>query len=312
MKLIILRGDNSKSLTLDYSKYKHRLIFILLFFIILFTGAYSAWFLYISDKHQFEENKFISWKTHLAEHEQEFSKIKIKINNELSAISNKVAELQSRVIRLDALGEKIAINSKLDNGEFDFSQRPPLGGPTFDVNDVVSVSKNEINLYNLLNELSYQIQKSEQQLDILDQQLLTKTNSVSSFVAGKPVLSGWISSKFGHRIDPFTGNPAWHKGIDFAGKFGDKIVAVASGVVTFSGKKTGYGNLIEINHGNGYVTRYAHNQSHLVLSGDIVEKGQIIAEMGSTGRSTGPHVHFEVLRNNKPMNPERYIFRSGL
>ena len=159
-----------------------------------------------------------------------------------------------------------------------------------------------------MDSLSSQIEKSEYQLNILDKQLFSKEFNMNSFIAGKPVLSGWMSSKFGNRIDPFSGKPSWHNGVDFAGKFGDEVIAVASGVVVFC-KKNGYGNLIEINHGNGYVTRYAHNQSHLVVPGDIVEKGQIIAKMGSSGRSTGPHVHFEILRNNKNINPERYIYR---
>lgn len=313
MKLIILRDDNSSAKTFDSSNVKHRVFFISLIILILSIGASLAWISFISDRYEFEENKFISWQRYLTDHEKEFTKIKIKINNELKAILNKSAELHSRIIRLDALGEKIALNSKLENGEFDFRINPGLGGAIFEDNRNDSlVSRNENILSDLLNDLSNQVKKSEQQLDILDQQLVFKDLNINSFVAGKPVLSGWMSSKFGRRIDPFTGKPAWHNGVDFAGKFGDGIVAVASGVVTFSGKKTGYGNLIEINHGNGYITRYAHNQSHKVFSGDIVEKGQIIAEMGSSGRSTGPHVHFEVLRNNKPMNPERYIYRSGL
>ncbi|MBT3710872.1 MAG: M23 family metallopeptidase, partial [Gammaproteobacteria bacterium] len=114
---------------------------------------------------------------------------------------------------------------------------------------------------------------------------------------------------FGRRNDPFTGKPAWHEGIDFAGKEGSEIMAVAAGVVTWSGDRYGYGNLVEVSHGGSYVTRYAHAKKLLVKVGDVVAKGQVVALMGSSGRSTGPHVHFEVLRNGKPVDPLRYVRR---
>jgi murein DD-endopeptidase MepM/ murein hydrolase activator NlpD len=309
MKLIILRDNNSRSLTFDSSKFKHRSFIIFLFIFTLVIGASLSWLVYFSKLNQLEKYKFTSRESFISEQELEFTKIKIKINSELKGMLNKVAELQSRLIRLDALGEKIAINSNFDNGEFDFSRTPGIGGLVLEDDNSSSVSKSEATLSILMDSLSSQIEKSEYQLNILDKQLFSKEFNMNSFIAGKPVLSGWMSSKFGNRIDPFSGKPSWHNGVDFAGKFGDEVIAVASGVVVFSGKKNGYGNLIEINHGNGYVTRYAHNQSHLVVPGDIVEKGQIIAKMGSSGRSTGPHVHFEILRNNKNINPERYIYR---
>ena len=309
MKLIILRDNNSRSLTFDSSKFKHRSFIIFLFIFTLVIGASLSWLVYFSQLNQLEKYKFTSRESFISEQELEFTKIKIKINSELKGMLNKVAELQSRLIRLDALGEKIAINSNFDNGEFDFSRTPGIGGLVLEDDNSSSVSKSEATLSILMDSLSSQIEKSEYQLNILDKQLFSKEFNMNSFIAGKPVLSGWMSSKFGNRIDPFSGKPSWHNGVDFAGKFGDEVIAVASGVVVFSGKKNGYGNLIEINHGNGYVTRYAHNQSHLVVPGDIVEKGQIIAKMGSSGRSTGPHVHFEILRNNKNINPERYIYR---
>jgi murein DD-endopeptidase MepM/ murein hydrolase activator NlpD len=309
MKLIILRDNNSRSLTFDSSKFKHRSFIIFLFIFTLVIGASLSWLVYFSQLNKLEKYKFTSRESFISEQELEFTKIKIKINSELKGMLNKVAELQSRLIRLDALGEKIAINSNFDNGEFDFSRTPGIGGLVLEDDNSSSVSKSEATLSILMDSLSSQIEKSEYQLNILDKQLFSKEFNMNSFIAGKPVLSGWMSSKFGNRIDPFSGKPSWHNGVDFAGKFGDEVIAVASGVVVFSGKKNGYGNLIEINHGNGYVTRYAHNQSHLVVPGDIVEKGQIIAKMGSSGRSTGPHVHFEILRNNKNINPERYIYR---
>ena len=129
--------------------------------------------------------------------------------------------------------------------------------------------------------------------------------------AGRPVTHGWLSSYFGMRTDPFTGHRAFHTGLDFAGKLGSDVVAVAAGVVTYAGKRSGYGNLVEINHGNGYSTRYGHNSKILVNVGQTIKKGQVIAKMGSTGRSTGPHVHFEVLINGHAVNPKKYIQASS-
>jgi murein DD-endopeptidase MepM/ murein hydrolase activator NlpD len=134
--------------------------------------------------------------------------------------------------------------------------------------------------------------------------------SAASTVAGKPVAGGWVSSHFGYRSDPFTGHRAWHKGVDIAGKTGTDVVAVAAGVVTRADNVTGYGNMVEIDHGEGYVTRYGHNKENKVKAGDLIEKGQVIAAMGSTGRSTGSHVHFEVYKNGRVVDPSSYIQRN--
>ena len=128
--------------------------------------------------------------------------------------------------------------------------------------------------------------------------------------AGRPITRGWLSSYFGTRTDPFNGRRAHHSGVDFAGKMGSDVVSVAAGVVTYSGKRSGYGNLVEINHGNGYATRYGHGSELLVNVGETVKKGHIVAKMGTSGRSTGPHVHFEVLFNGRAVNPKKYIHAS--
>jgi murein DD-endopeptidase MepM/ murein hydrolase activator NlpD len=154
----------------------------------------------------------------------------------------------------------------------------------------------------------------EQKLEVRDAQLLALENVILSRSLtqairpeGRPVVEGYISSYYGERQDPFSGHEAWHKGVDFAGAQGSQVVAVAAGVVTRAEGQNGYGNLVEINHGNGFVTRYGHNQKVLVGVGETVVRGQSIALMGSTGRSTGPHVHFEVLRNGRQVNPIGYV-----
>jgi len=159
----------------------------------------------------------------------------------------------------------------------------------------------------MLDELGAEIADREQKLSVLETLLMTRSLNERVMPSGSPVEDGWLSSRYGKRNDPFTGKQEFHKGLDFAGKPGSSVTAVGDGVVTWAGKRTGYGDLIEISHGNGYVTRYAHNKEHLVDVGDTVRKGQEIALMGSSGRSTGPHVHFEVVLNGKTVNPSRYI-----
>jgi murein DD-endopeptidase MepM/ murein hydrolase activator NlpD len=131
-----------------------------------------------------------------------------------------------------------------------------------------------------------------------------------SSVTGRPVQKGWMSSRYGYRTDPFHGRRSWHNGVDFAGKEGANVIAVASGVVTWTGKKQGYGQMVELDHGEGFITRYAHNKKNLVNAGDAVKKGEVIGLMGSSGRSTGPHVHFEVYKNGRSVDPASYIRRT--
>ena len=147
----------------------------------------------------------------------------------------------------------------------------------------------------------------EDQLEVLASLVEHQKFRQEVALEGRPIKFGWMSSGFGRRVDPFTGRMAWHAGADFAGKPGSDIVAVASGVVTFAGERGGYGRMIEINHGGGYVSRYGHDAELLVAVGDVVKKGQVIGHMGSTGRSTGPHVHFEVLKDGRPVDPARYV-----
>lgn len=216
--------------------------------------------------------------------------------------------LQARIARLEALGSRLADRADFAD-EFDFYSIPAVGGP----DDLMSAeTMGQADIQKTLNELNIYLDKREQELKAIDGLLASKRLQRSSYLAGKPAQSGWLSSHYGKRIDPFTGRIAWHRGIDYAGKEGTAVTAVASGVVVWAGERYGYGDLVEINHGNGYATRYAHNGSIAVKLGDVVDKGQTIAAMGSTGRSTGPHVHFEVLKNGQAINPQNYIYRKSL
>ncbi len=222
----------------------------------------------------------------------------------VNALALKLGQLQAQAIRLDALGDRLTKMANLDKGEFDFKNSPGVGGPEskegaqpLAVTDFVSE----------LETLSTQLDNRSQQLGVLENLLMNRNLRAEVTPAGKPIEFGWISSHFGLRTDPFRGGQAHHGGIDFAAKYGSPIKAVASGVVTYAGPRSGYGNLVEINHGNGYATRYGHCSEFLVAAGDLVKKGQEVALVGSTGRSTGPHVHFEVVRNGRIVNPSEYV-----
>lgn len=226
---------------------------------------------------------------------------------QLSAMTVRMAELQARLMRLDALGERLVDIAQLDGGEFDFSRSPALGGPEV---GMPGLAYERPSFLEDLDRLAADIEQREQQLDVLESLLSNRKLKKESALAGRPVIKGWMSSRFGRRTDPFSGRLAWHEGVDFAGKDGSDIVSVGSGVVTWAGERYGYGLLVEVNHGGGYTTRYAHAKTVDVKVGDIVKKGQVLATMGSSGRSTGAHVHFEVRFNGKAVDPSRYISRN--
>jgi len=226
--------------------------------------------------------------------------------SDMDALMARIGRMQASVTRLNALGKRLISVSSIDDKEFDFDRIPALGGPGLGGPNSESESIT-VDFENVLGVLNEQLSSREQQLSLLEDIIMVKQLESETRPVGRPIGKGWISSYFGERPDPFTGKIEMHKGIDFASKQGSDVLAVANGVVTWSGKRYGYGNLVEISHGNGYVTRYGHNSEMLVKVGDNVKRGQIISSMGSTGRSTGPHVHFEVLKNDRQIDPIRFV-----
>jgi murein DD-endopeptidase MepM/ murein hydrolase activator NlpD len=220
----------------------------------------------------------------------------------VDALAMRVGAINAHVIRLDALGKRLTQVAGLHPSEFNFDQ-PVVKAPA-----VVSGRSADLPvLTDVLDRLADQITDRERKMGALENVVLAKQMGTAVVPQGAPIAKGFISSQFGRRSDPFTGYTAFHPGVDFAGKVGDPIAAVAAGIVTWAGPKVAYGYLVEIDHGNDYVTRYAHNEQILVQVGDTVQKGQAVALMGSSGHSTGPHVHFEVLLDGNPVNPMGFI-----
>lgn len=237
---------------------------------------------------------------------EEVGAVRVDAQRQLDAFAVHVAELQARLTRLDALGERLTELAELDASEFDFSLNVGQGGLE-EVLDGAAYAPPPF--MSTLDELALRLDSREQQLEVLEQLLAERRLDEAEYLAGRPVLQGYMSSPFGRRTDPLSGRLSVHKGVDFAAKAGSDVVAVAAGVVTASGRRSGYGNTVEISHVDGYVTLYAHNQSNLVQVGDLVQRGQTIAKVGSTGRSTGYHVHFEVTKDGRVVNPASYIAR---
>jgi len=241
--------------------------------------------------------------------QKELEIIRRDAQENMNALAMRLGQLKAHVIRLDALGLRLVQKANLNGGEFDFEKAPSQGGP-----DAAAGRDPLVKAGDFLTELqglSKQLEHRSLQLSVLESMLLNRSVQDEVSPKGWPVKGGWISSYFGERADPFHGKVTHHDGIDIAGKTGSEIIAVASGVVTWAGPRFGYGNMVEINHGNGYITRYAHNQDVTVAIGETVKKGQKVALMGSTGRSTGPHVHFEVMRNGQIIDPMQFMTASA-
>lgn len=243
-------------------------------------------------------------RAELRAQKQEIDEARRWIDDNLGVVAGRIGNLQARVMRIEALGQRLAANSGMDDGEFDFASDPPTGGvevpaagPQWDLRE----------LQRDIDALLERLDDREQQLSVMELLLEGKTAEAEVSPAGRPVDGGWISSGFGRRTDPITGKRSMHHGLDFGGRVGSPIKSVAAGVVTQASRSGSYGLLVEIDHGNGYTTRYAHNKKLLVSVGDVVRRGDLIAQLGSTGRSTGAHLHFEVRRDGRPLNPRKYV-----
>lgn len=302
MNIIFYTKSRGKPTVIDLARPICLLLFPVVFGLFsfgLFYGGYRLGSAYL------DVNALAAdWRQALHSQHTDLQITKSSAEAQINALAVRLAQVQAQAIRLDALGARLTAMAKLDKDEFNFEEVPAQGGPE----NSLEVAQPELSdLQHALETLAKQLEDREQKLNLLETTLLNRKLQNEVLPAGRPIDGGWMSSGYGRRTDPFTGRKAHHTGVDFAGKLGSDVVAVGAGVVTWSGEREGYGLMVEISHGNGYITRYAHNLKNLVAVGNFVEKGQQIAMMGSSGRSTGPHVHFEVLREGKFLNPVQYV-----
>ncbi|MDB5812432.1 MAG: Peptidase [Betaproteobacteria bacterium] len=238
-----------------------------------------------------------------AQHEQN-EKTRDYLRENLNALASKLGQMQAQLLRLDTLGERLAKTAGFKPQDFMFDQPPGRGGaisslPAYDMS--LGDINRQVDLF------TKQMDDRTEKLGVLDSLMIVDSAKKKLLPSILPVEGGWYSSNYGWRIDPFNGARAFHEGMDFMAETGTQAHAAAGGVVAYSDTHPQYGNMIEIDHGNGLITRYAHLSKRLVKIGDVVLSGAIIGNVGSTGRATGPHLHFEVRQNGAPLNPVRFL-----
>ncbi len=237
----------------------------------------------------------------LVQQKQDIQAARGQIDGKVDALASRIGSLNAQLIRLDALGRRLTDLAGLDRGEFDFDKPPPAGGPEAAAEQGGSAQVPDLTA--VLDTLEAQIDDREQQLVALETLLASRELGARIMPGGLPLIGGWISSHFGRRVGSFHRSRRVPRRRGLRRTPGSKVIAVGPGVVSFAGYRTGYGYLVEITHPTGYVTRYGHNSRNLVRVGQSVQKNDPIAVIGSTGRSTGTHVHFEVLRDGNVLNP---------
>ena len=247
----------------------------------------------------------------LADQREEAAKASERVQGHLNAMALKVGELQARVMRLDGLGERLAKTAGLKPQELPTLPAGAAPGRGGAVSSLPSRNMSVEEFSELVDKLARQVDERSDQMSVLEALLVADSANRKFLPTKYPIVDGWYSSNFGYRIDPFTGQQSMHEGIDFPAESGTPIVAAASGKVVFAEWHPQYGKMIEIDHGNGLVSRYAHASALLVKEGDLVLAGQRVGSVGTTGRSTGPHLHFEVRLNGTPQNPARFLQAPG-
>ena len=303
MKIIILRNAQGTSRNIDLAGWRGRLLLTgagvlgtMLFGIVGFGAA----LIFARPSNQ-SVQQVVELRAQIDDQRARLGSVEADSQRDMDALALQLGRLQAHATRLDALGERLAQVGKLDAAEFNFTDLPALGG----ADEPTSMAP--LPFSEGITALRNQFDRQEAELGVLESMLLDRRIESAMLPTGWPVAQGYISSGYGTRADPFTGKRASHMGVDFDAPMGSDVLSVAEGMVTYSGVRGGYGNVVEIDHGNGYMTRYAHNSRNVVEVGARVRIGDVIAKVGSTGHSTGPHSHFEVWRNGRPVNPMAYV-----
>jgi len=305
---IILVADahaKARTITLDWRHWTAGGLFLLVVFLV-FTFAFN-----------FVTLRWAAATQHpwlaamvLADQREEAAKVHERVQGHLNAMAVRLGELQAQMLRLENVGERLAHTAGLKPSDMPSmdSKVPGRGGA---MSSLPSHNLSMAQLGGLVDTLTREISLRQDQFSVLEAMLVHDSANRKFMPTLYPVPEGWFSSNFGYRIDPFTGQQSMHEGIDFPAEVGTPIVATASGKVIVAEWHAAYGKMVEIDHGNGLVSRYAHTSAMYVKAGDLVVRGQKIAAVGSTGRSTGPHLHFEVRLNGIPQNPARFLQASA-
>ncbi|MFO1302882.1 MAG: M23 family metallopeptidase [Burkholderiales bacterium] len=305
MNIILVAGANAKArtVTLDWRHWTlggAALLVVFLAFTFAFNFVTLKWAAAM-------QHPWISAIV-LADQREEAARNQERIQGHMNAMAMRLGELQAQMLRLENIGDRLARTAGLSPQEL--PSAPARGGAISTSFPQRSLSVNELGA--MVQELGKQMNVRGDQFSVLEALLVHDSANRKFLPTLFPILEGWYSSNFGYRIDPFSGQQSMHEGIDFPAEAGTPIVATASGKVIAAEYHPAYGKMIEIDHGNGLVSRYAHTSMMFVKEGDLVVRGQRIATVGSTGRSTGPHLHFEVRLNGVPQNPARFLQTSSL
>lgn len=305
MSLAIQVKSGKKTYHVQLSK--RRLLTILGVTLFLITSYYQPW----QNKgipSAFAQERILQKQTELAHESAALEEVRSQVQRELSALTMKMGELQGQLRRLEAYGKQLGASVALSEEESPLiAQAIPMGGPAGDIDEWPLVTDHS--LLNELDAMLAQIKDQQNQLQVLESVMVHHHIDEARFIAGRPISTGWLASEYGIRRDPFNGSPTMHRGIDYAADIGTPVAVTGAGIVTHAGRRSGYGNLVEVDHGAGLRTRYAHLNAYHVSVGDVVTRGQLIGEVGQTGRATGPHVHYEVIENGRHINPVNYVLR---
>ncbi len=309
MKVILLKDTAAKNAAVCVSGHKLLLSGVgILVCLPIALALATYWVVSAIDRslNPFTDPEYrIAVEARVNEQQQEMQKTRGYVRQHMDVLGRRIGSLQAQVSRINAVEMRIAEVSGINLSDFQFEQDPPVGGSK----PSDTVDSEQVDIENAIVAIEKELALRESEIAAVDFLLSRSSLESQQTPAGWPVKGGWVSSNFGSRMHPISGKKQFHRGVDIPGKVGASVLAVADGVVTKSAKNGGFGWMIEIDHGDSYTTLYSHNRKNLVKEGETVVKGQAIAEVGSTGRSTGPHVHFEVAKNKTSINPVRYLYR---
>ncbi len=303
MQIILVSDRLASTRTLTISRWH---VVVASFGLLLLVLGLSTLFSFVTLKHAVDMKLPIVQDILAVQRAEESAKAQQVVRDNINAMAVRLGQMQAQLIQLDMLGTRVAGMAGLKLPSAKSQSNPGQGGPQ--VEPTRQISPDE--MMRMLDALSEQVDAKSDILGLMESDLIEEKARLRLLPSSLPLTSDWNASTFGWRIDPFSGHKAFHEGVDFVADTGAPVMSAAAGVVIFAGVHPTYGNLVEVDHGNGITTRYAHTSRMMVSVGAVVKRGQKIAEVGSTGRSTGPHLHFEVRYQGVAQNPNRFLLRA--